>query len=505
MQLGKLQIRLGLLAALGVAMVWGFQTMLFDHAPNAFRSPEEDMSFAWYVPLFSLYVLWSERQKLREAMGNPSVVGLLMSLPFLALGFLGARGIQLRLEIVAFVGLLIALPWAFFGRQLAKQVLFPAAFLLFCIPLATFLDVVTVHLRLFATYVAEGILNGCGAEIVRQGSMLMAADGSFSIDVAEPCSGLRSIFALMALTAGYAYFTQPTWLRRAILFSTSVPLAILGNVVRILTICLVANYASKDFAMGFYHDYSGYVVFIVAISVMVAAGELLTRLFARFAKKSDQTANLAGAEPNNPNTQTPNNPNTQTLLLVPVLALLLTVPAMVFQAMTPAVTLAEAPVVAMVDVTGYERVAVAPSEAELTVLPKDTMIEKGYYTAENGDWFLASAVIGGRSKSSIHRPELCLPSQGYQMTAPRTRTVDGVDWRFITLVRQDAPPQGFAYTFFNQEGFHTASHVRRILRDVWDRSVLNRIDRWVMVTVNASQADDASLEAIARSLKGVLK
>ena len=66
--------------------------------------------------------------------------------------------------------------------------------------------------------------------------MVGAADGSFAIDVADPCSGLRSLFALMALTAGYAYFTQPTWLRRGILFAASVPIAILGNVARILSI-----------------------------------------------------------------------------------------------------------------------------------------------------------------------------------------------------------------------------------------------------------------------------
>ncbi|MBP5286105.1 MAG: archaeosortase/exosortase family protein, partial [Kiritimatiellae bacterium] len=74
------------------------------------------------------------------------------------------------------------------------------------------------------------------------------------------------------------YFTQKTWLRRALLFAASVPLAVFGNVMRILSICLVANYASKEFALGFYHDYSGYVVFAVAISLMVATGELISKI-----------------------------------------------------------------------------------------------------------------------------------------------------------------------------------------------------------------------------------
>ena len=275
----ELQVRLLLLGATFASMAWGFHTLLFRHMPSVFNDPLEDMSFGWYVPLFSFYVVWKERQMLFESVGAPSLVGALATLPFLFLGFLGVRGIQVRLEIVAFLGLLVAVPWAFFGRETAKRILFPAAFMLFCIPLATFLDVVTVHLRLLATGSAYAILKGLGASVVRTGTMLAATDGSFAIDVAEPCSGLRSIFALMALTAGYAYFNQPTWFRRGLLFALSVPLAIVGNMTRVLTICLVGTCASPSFATGFYHDYSGYVVFIVAILLMVACGEVINKVF----------------------------------------------------------------------------------------------------------------------------------------------------------------------------------------------------------------------------------
>ena len=259
------------------SMAWGFHAMLLHHAPDVFRTPQEDMSFAWFVPLFSLYVLWTERAKIRVSAGEPGLAGFFAALPFLAIGFLGVRGIQLRLEIVAFIGLLICVPWAFFGFRTAKAVAFPACFLLFCIPLATFLDVVTVHMRLLASGTAYQVLRGFGADVVQRGTMLYSNGGSFAIDIADPCSGLRSLFALMALTAAYAYFTQKTWFKRALLFAASVPIAIFGNVMRILTICLVANYASRDFALGFYHDYSGYVVFAVAISLMVATGELISK------------------------------------------------------------------------------------------------------------------------------------------------------------------------------------------------------------------------------------
>ena len=275
--LREIHIRVALFAVAVVALLIGYHTLLFERAPAIFNSPTEDMSFGWYVPLFSLYVVWTERRKIVESVGPASIWGLFLIVPCAFAGFLGVRGAQIRFEIVGLVGLLIGLVWTMFGARTARQVLFPALFLLFCIPLQSYLDIVTVHLRLMAVSAAYEILKGCGVDIVREGTMLFSPSGAFSIDVADPCSGLRSLFAMMALTAGYSYFTQPTWFRRALLFALAMPIAIVGNVVRVLSIVTVAATCSSDFATGFYHDYSGYVVFLVAVFLMVATGGLITK------------------------------------------------------------------------------------------------------------------------------------------------------------------------------------------------------------------------------------
>ena len=277
----EFKIRLALFGASLVAMLAGYRALIFSHAPDAFSEPLEDLSYGWYVPLFSLYVLWRERRELASSLGAPSAAGFALVLPSLFVGFLGARGLQIRLEIVGFVGLLIGLAWTFFGRATMRRVLFPALFLLFCLPLHTYLDLVTIHLRMLAVAIAHGTLRGAGVEIVRRGTMLASPTGAFAVDVADPCSGMRSLFAMMALTAGYAYFTQPTWTRRALLFALSIPIAVFGNVVRILSIVVVGATCSGTFATGFYHDYSGYVVFLVAICLMVATGGLITKLAER--------------------------------------------------------------------------------------------------------------------------------------------------------------------------------------------------------------------------------
>lgn len=254
-----------------------FWPLLTKHLPRAFADPAEDMSYGWFIPVFSLYVLWTERREIVSSPGAPSPLGLVVLLPAAFVGCLGVRGQQVHLEVVGFVGVLVGLVWTCFGAATVRRVLFPFGFLLFCLPLHAALGCVTVHLRTLAASVGHSVLCGVGVDAIREGTRIFSPSGAFSVDVAEPCSGLRSILAMAALAAGYAYFTQPTWLRRGLLFALAVPIAVLGNAVRILLIVIVAVTFSNDFAMGFYHDYSGYVVFLVAVLLMVAVGGVISK------------------------------------------------------------------------------------------------------------------------------------------------------------------------------------------------------------------------------------
>ena len=91
------------------------------------------------------------------------------------------------------------------------------------------------------------------------------------------------------------------------------------------------------------------------------------------------------------------------------------------------------------------------------------------------------------------------------MTAPCDVKVGGTLWRAITLDGGSMRPSlGFAYTFFHQDGYRTSSHTARIIRDVWDRSIMNRIDRWVMVTLNTSRTDRQGIAAFLSKLRGIM-
>ena len=490
------------LAVTVLCALYGFGGM-FDRAYVIFaHAQEEDMSFGWFVPVFSLYVLWTKRTELSAALRDSrfSWIGLLLSIPFLCLSLLGTRGVQLRLEQLGFIGLCFTVPWTFFGWRMAKLFLFPAAYLLFCIPLATFLDFVTIQLRYLAGATSLAVLNGIGLEAVREGTAVISRGAHpFAVDIAEPCSGLRSLFALMALTAGYAYFNQPTWFRRGLLFACSIPLAIAGNVARIVSICVIASCTDPQFATGFYHDYSGYIVFIVAIGLMVVAGELLDRIFNRDCEKTEVPDCGTGSKDEASAALLSAWAPKVSHVVCAICAAVFFAAVLVFQAKTPPATIAKALDVKFIELAGYatddEKFAEQQkvSEGELTILPKDTRIVKKMYESRSGAQFLASFVVGGTSRASIHRPELCLPSQGYVMSNPRNFDVAGRPWHVIDIAKPGGSSAMEAYTFFNQEGFRTASHTRRIWQDVIDRSVLNRVDRWVMLTVHALGATEADL------------
>ena len=136
------------------------------------------------------------------------------------------------------------------------------------------------------TSAATALLNIIGIEAHRSGTAIYsAAGGGFSFDVADPCSGLRSLLAMTALTAGYAYFTQKTLFKKWILFLACIPLAIASNVARVITVALVAEALGDKVALGLYHDYSTYIVFSVAVGFMIGIGVLLNTDFVRVGKR----------------------------------------------------------------------------------------------------------------------------------------------------------------------------------------------------------------------------
>ena len=234
-----------------------------------------DYAYGMFLPFASLFALWLRRQEIAAAprrvewRGAP-VIGLA-----LVLHWLGVLAQQPRISVAGLILLLWSLPLLFYGWRLARWFLFPCGYLFLAIPL-NFIDSMTAPLRLFATAVSAGLLNGFGLHVQRVGSGLFSgAANSFAFNVAPECSGLRSLLAMTALMAFYAWYSQKTLLKKWLLFLCCIPVAVVANICRIILVVVVAALFGQDTAMGLWHDYSGYPIFLISIVLMLT----LDRLF----------------------------------------------------------------------------------------------------------------------------------------------------------------------------------------------------------------------------------
>lgn len=235
-----------------------------------------DYSHGWLIPIASIGIMWLRRNEIRNAVRSISWAGFGILVFALLLHWIGAKSQQTRVSLLGLVLMTWALPFYFCGWQVAKNLLFPCAYLIFCIPL-NFLENYTFPLRMLATITSSALLNGLGCQVERIGSKIMSVGSdTIAFDVADPCSGIRSLLAMTALTAIYAYFTQRTLFKKWLLFLSAIPLAIIGNIARITSVGLVSQAFGKDLANTLYHDYSGYIVFAVVIGLMIVVGNFLS-------------------------------------------------------------------------------------------------------------------------------------------------------------------------------------------------------------------------------------
>lgn len=250
----------------------------------------EDWQHCWLVVPAVAVMIYLKREALKETPVASSWVGLgavVLSLSVYWAGYvvenyyLGYAAIQL------FIG--GAILWVF-GWGWMKHLLFPWLFLCFAWPILFLDSMVAFPLRMVMSDASAGVLQLLGVPVIQSGTAILSAPepavglpagANFSVDVADPCSGIRSLFALMMVSALYAYLAVQGLVKQVIVFLCSVPLAILGNLTRILMLTFGVMMFGAEIAIGtheepsFYHMLAGYLVFLVAIGGLILIGWLL--------------------------------------------------------------------------------------------------------------------------------------------------------------------------------------------------------------------------------------
>lgn len=227
----------------------------------------EDMSHGFFVPLVAGIVTWRRRGEISAIPVSTNYWGLAL----VAWGgmqmILGTLAAQLFAARTAFLVSLTGVVLFLGGTRLVKIVAFPLGLLVFMFPIPAILYAhITLPLQLFASTVAEWILSSLGVPVLRDGNILELA--SQKLSVVDACSGIRSLVSLAFLALVYAYFfDRRVWMRWVLLAST-IPIAIAANAARVTLMGLIGEYR-VDLARGFMHLAEGWVLFVIALALVV--------------------------------------------------------------------------------------------------------------------------------------------------------------------------------------------------------------------------------------------
>jgi exosortase len=243
-----------------------------------------DYSHGFLVPLFSVFLIWDKRKAISATKVEQSWSGIPLILLAIAVAILGVYGVELFTSRFSFVLMLGGLVWTFFGRAMLRELRFPILVLLLAIPFPTIIfNQITFPLQLMASRFASQILPLLGVPVLQEGNIIQLP--VMKLEVAEACSGIRSLMSLFTLAVFYGYFLEKTTTRRVILAIASIPIAVAANVARIVGTGLCVQYWDPQKALGFFHEFSGWVMFVVSLCCLY----LIHRIMRLFPTTSRQT------------------------------------------------------------------------------------------------------------------------------------------------------------------------------------------------------------------------
>ena len=265
------------------AMVWFGVLLIACYAPVLFGlvrqwASDEDMGHGFFVPAVAGFIAWKRRSELAAIQPVPNYWGLALVIFGAIQMMLGTLGAQIFIARTAFLISLVGAVLFLGGTRTLKILAFPLFLLLFMFPIPNIIYArITLPLQLFASSVAETVLNFIGTPVLRDGNVLELANGQ-RLSVVEACSGIRSLLSLSFLSLIYAYFFDSKVWMRWLLLAATIPIAIAANASRVTLTGLISEYR-PDLAQGIFHTFEGWVLFIVALILLVSFHQFANRIY----------------------------------------------------------------------------------------------------------------------------------------------------------------------------------------------------------------------------------
>jgi exosortase len=234
-----------------------------------------DFSHGFVIPFFVAYLLWKQREEIQAVPLRPSWTGVgCVAIATLVL-LLGIYGADLFLSRISLVLLLVGLVWTFAGTRMLRELAFPLCVLLLAIPFpAIVFNRITFPLQLLASHVASVALPLFGVPVLREGNVIQLP--AIQLEVAEACSGIRSLMTLFSVAIIYGYFAETSVWKRIVLALAALPIAVAANSIRIIGTGVCVQYWSPDKALGFFHEFSGWLMFVISTICIYFVHRLLS-------------------------------------------------------------------------------------------------------------------------------------------------------------------------------------------------------------------------------------
>lgn len=419
---------------------WSFSTTVRTSVINGWvrvinESFNGEWMFCFVVPFIVGFLVRLRREELRSLPVNGHWAGALMCALGLFIYWVGYKadtgyGGFLAAQIIT-GGLVLLLG----GWRWMRALFFPWLFLAFMWPMFPIEERVVSKLRLITAGTSAEVMKLMGIAVVREGTALssmsdaarnLAQGALFSLDVEEPCSGVRSLYSLLMVSALYGYLSLRGMVPRIILFASAVPLAMAGNVVRMVLLAVGSLWFGMDFAVGrnlgpdqhemsVYHTLAGYAVFAVALVGMFTLCSLLETshwkrlkgVKKRLAGKT-RAAHEAGAPAGD-----------RRICISSIAAIVITAGGLAICAMTDVnPTIADPGVVLELPLQfgKYQGQEMKMTAVERNILDKGVDLARCQYLSTDQHMMLATVIQSGMGGRTLHRPEVCLPGQGWNIT-----------------------------------------------------------------------------------------
>jgi exosortase len=254
-------------AAMAGAFALLYSGVFVDLVRNWIR--DANYSHGFIVAPVVVYLIWRKRDLLAKTERRPAFIGLPIVALSLAVLLTGTAGVEFFMMRTSAIGVAVGAILFLAGWRWLRVLAFPLAFALLMIPLpAIIFYQIAFPLQLLATRFGVAVLQLARIPVLREGNLIILA--RTTLEVAEACSGVRSLVSLFALATLYGYFVDPRPGYRALIALSSVPIAIVANGIRVAGTGIAAHYIGPAAATGFLHEFSGSVVFIASCFLLLS-------------------------------------------------------------------------------------------------------------------------------------------------------------------------------------------------------------------------------------------